>query len=1170
MASPYDILLEVRCKAEEVLKAGTSLLEVNHQATAAGAATTAAMEKGAAAAKGLQTQAGATASALTEAGNKGKEAGEKVASGAESAKRKLDDAAKSGHSLGETLRDALTFGAGNQLVERLVAIPHLLAEAVQHGIEFNSEMQKGGLAVAGSMKSVDKELTFEQAKLVGGEALDRLREKANKLGFDFHALVETFQINEPTLFHAGAVELQKQIDLMVRLNQLTQSKGLRGFQATRDQIDLLNGMGQRTILGKELEPLGINDQAIKQWKEAGTLVDELMRRLSAYGEAGAAASDTFGAAQQRFHNQFVQLEGEVTKPVFDVAKRGLDSLNKTLESGTARRELAGLSEQISVVLSVGAGLANFALQNAGALTLLADAVIALGAGFTTAKLVGAIGGTESALTSLLASLGPVGLTVAALTLALGAGVAIYGAFREQARQAEEEAKKLAQTEAEIALRIKHLTTFTGQQNLITELDKKIADFRAQREALARELAEVAEAERTGGNEGGGSGRVQALGHQVELLEKQIASLEKQLGDTRAVTSEERERNAANEAIRHQMEQENQLLADMLAKLPAFVEGLRNAVAELREAQKLEGMLGSQKVEFFGEKQASALRYSTEQAAQLLRKIGDETTPATIERPEDIARVLDAARRSGKELANDTNPLTSRLKAETRDLVQNLEAMVSKLVEIDKKLGSAKGEASSERKRASEAEYLDTQQTAINNARAAGQKQYADQLEREVDIYKKAKEISTSRNVDWKTAIGLATVYVDAANRAKDAADAEKNARKGVTLERKDEAAADRDRATAVERIRNALADLKANPFLTDAQKLPLELQLLREEEAQLRRNIEARKEYIAAHEGDPNFAPKVAQYAAENQRDERRIGQAETEAKQDTFGGGLETELVQLQNSFNVTGKTIGRTFADDVNVGFNALSQGITGAITETGNWRQVSIQAMNQIIGSLVNLSLKFVAHYGLLAAQMIAHKLLGSLLRNQDSTEKKTKAATDTTTQATPSLLESITTYGVAAAIGLAALLAAMAITGSFAGGGRVPGPRPANGQDNTFGVLAGGRGLVQLAGGEGIVNNPAMDYYGPGLLDAINNRTLPVSRWGYAGGGVVADSALSAGRMAWVGNGGASAAGLAAASPRPMNVWVVDSRQSALEQMRSRPGEDHIIQTVNNRKHELGWG
>ena len=244
----------------------------------------------------------------------------------------LDQAKQKAHELTDALKLGAAIDVGGKIVEGLRRIPEILKEAVNQGMEFNRMMQNSQIGIAGGFRSVDPGLSFEEAKAKGGEALDLLKQKALDLGLNFEALIDTFKVNVPIMWEAGIKDTQKMIDLITLLNQVAAAKGIDGFQAQRDIIDIMNGMGQRTILGKELEANGVSNESIKAAKEQGTLYDLLTTKLSAYGEAGKAASETQTAALNRLHTAWTALMGEVSKPWFDEVTKGINEINGSLDS----------------------------------------------------------------------------------------------------------------------------------------------------------------------------------------------------------------------------------------------------------------------------------------------------------------------------------------------------------------------------------------------------------------------------------------------------------------------------------------------------------------------------------------------------------------------------------------------------------------------------------------------------------------------------------------------------------------------------------------------------------------------------------------------------------------------------------------------------------------------
>jgi len=318
-----------------------------------------------------------------------------------------------------TLKLGVGIDLGGKLVESIREIPNLLREATAQGLEFNRTMQDSTIAIAGALRSVDSSLSFANAKEKGTETIEALRQKALALGIDFHSLIETFSVNVPTMWHAGIRDTQKMIDLITLLNQTARAKGIDGFQAQRDIIDILNGMGQRTLLGKELEANGVTNEAIARAKEQGNLYEVLSKGLAAYGEAGVAAADTQSAALNRLKTEWDSLLGVITKPLFDSLTEGINNLSAALDSPEGKQGLKDLGLEIRDVTMGAMGLVEWAVKNSSALTAWAEAGGVLAIALAALK-----------ISELVAGLGSLAMRIAANTTLWGVETAAITANTE--------------------------------------------------------------------------------------------------------------------------------------------------------------------------------------------------------------------------------------------------------------------------------------------------------------------------------------------------------------------------------------------------------------------------------------------------------------------------------------------------------------------------------------------------------------------------------------------------------------------------------------------------------------------------------------------------------------------------------------------------------------------
>ena len=314
----------------------------------------------------------------------------------------LHRSTEAAHEFVNAIKLGVGIDLGGKLVESLREIPNLLREAVAEGVKFNALMQTSQIAMAGAFKSVDSSLSFAAAKTQGGEALDYLMEKSKALGLDFESVVETFKVNVPTMFQAGIHDAKEMADTIVLLNQVAASKGISGFQAQRDIIDLLNGQGERTILGKELKANGVTNEQLEKWKEQGTLAQNLKEKFSAIAEAGQAFADTFDGNMNRLKTTWAQLLGDLSKPVFEELQQAFKELAAELDSPEGKQGLATLGIEIRDLVHDGVALTEWAAKNADTLVMFGSALKTIGITVAAVKLVDLLAGLTAMPLKLIA------------------------------------------------------------------------------------------------------------------------------------------------------------------------------------------------------------------------------------------------------------------------------------------------------------------------------------------------------------------------------------------------------------------------------------------------------------------------------------------------------------------------------------------------------------------------------------------------------------------------------------------------------------------------------------------------------------------------------------------------------------------------------------------------
>lgn len=262
----------------------------------------------------------------------------------------------------ETIEAGAGIAIGEKIISGLESIGEELVDVAKKGVEFDKEMETLGLGLAGALRQADptRYLNFAEAQQAGTAAIKSIRDEANKLGIDARSLGEALQVNIKALSEGGITDLNQQVETTGLLLQAAASKGVSGFQALRDIIDIINGNADRTILSKEL---GVTDDDIANAKEAGDLYGYLVDKLGAYKEAGQVAAQSLAGLETIFENLKSTIEGEAAAPIFDAIKEFY------AESVQFLKDHPQLGEEFR---SIAAAIVNWLQPLGAALKMLAD------------------------------------------------------------------------------------------------------------------------------------------------------------------------------------------------------------------------------------------------------------------------------------------------------------------------------------------------------------------------------------------------------------------------------------------------------------------------------------------------------------------------------------------------------------------------------------------------------------------------------------------------------------------------------------------------------------------------------------------------------------------------------------------------------------------------------
>jgi hypothetical protein len=252
----------------------------------------------------------------------------------------------------------------------------------------------------------------------------------------------------------------------------------------------------------------------------------------------------------------------------------------------------------------------------------------------------------------------------------------------------------------------------------------------------------------------------------------------------------------------------------------------------------------------------------------------------------------------------------------------------------------------------------------------------------------------------------------------------------------------------------------------------------------------------------------------------------------------MQLAMETLRDEFGTTAQIIARGFTSVIGSAVDSVANGISGLIRGTLTWGQALQQIGGSILNGVINAISRMFAEWLAKRTLLFAKELFFS---GAEAAAKAPKA-----------LFESISSWGVAAVIGAAALGTALAgLSGAFAEGGEVRGPGTAT-SDSIWGRLSNGEFVIKAA---------AVQRYGKGLMNAINDTALEAymatSNFQYPG---EQPNFSTAGTLS--GGGGVTV------SPTPVHVVFVRDEAEYQRYLESQAGKQIMIRTIRDNRNEVG--
>jgi hypothetical protein len=253
--------------------------------------------------------------------------------------------------------------------------------AMKRGFDTNSEMESTALGIKAIIASLQDVRTasgapaqgMEKLAIAGEEAqrqLQLLRVAGMNTSAEFKDLAAAFQ----TALGAGSgagLGVDQIRELTVTLTQAAGAFNLAGDQLSSEIRAVLSG--DQVDNSQIAQGLGITGAQIKLWREQGTLVENLNKRLETFKQIGDEAGKTWTATLSNVSDGISMFLGETTKGAFDSIKTALqDALGQAIDSSTGniKPALQGIADFATTVFTgIGEVLAA-GIQ--GGINLLAD------------------------------------------------------------------------------------------------------------------------------------------------------------------------------------------------------------------------------------------------------------------------------------------------------------------------------------------------------------------------------------------------------------------------------------------------------------------------------------------------------------------------------------------------------------------------------------------------------------------------------------------------------------------------------------------------------------------------------------------------------------------------------------------------------------------------------
>lgn len=230
--------------------------------------------------------------------------------------------------------------------------------AIRAGIDFNRTVESATLGIAtlitaqaelrdSSGRLLDDTEALGAAQAIAADQTLQLRIAGLKTAATTEELTEAFQgaVGVGLRYGLTLDEIRK---VTIGITQAAAALGLPMNQLNEEVRSLLSG--NISIRNTRIATaLGITNEDVRNWQQAGTLATNVLERLKAFNVAGEASARTWAGVTSNIREAFGVFMGDVTRPAFDAFKIAANAaLSDVFDLDNAQ-----ISDKFSGILRVG-------------------------------------------------------------------------------------------------------------------------------------------------------------------------------------------------------------------------------------------------------------------------------------------------------------------------------------------------------------------------------------------------------------------------------------------------------------------------------------------------------------------------------------------------------------------------------------------------------------------------------------------------------------------------------------------------------------------------------------------------------------------------------------------------------------------------------------------------